>query len=158
MDYFIPEHFTTGVLNDEDLRFFYYDIGLDNNQGWPEVYDWNVIVKEFKGVLDIDACSAAQIDADLVPNKIRFTVSYQKNSDNGSKSVAFFRHLRNAFAHYRVVREGDNYVISDGINKTTMWGLVNAELLKKFCFQFFDIREKLISDHENINNTTLENQ
>ena len=152
MDFSIPKHFTTGVLNGDDLRFFYYDIGMDNLQGWPEVYDWNSVVSEFNGILDIDACTANQMPENFIENHIRFTVSNQKHSDNSSKSAAFFRHLRNAFAHYNIVREGDNYVLTDGTKSTTMRGFVNAELLKKFCFRFFDHREEFINNHENSNN------
>lgn len=151
----IPDHYETGLLNGDDLTFFYYDIGLDNLQGWPLVYDWDAIIEEFRGVLDIDTCTEAQIGTEFAPNKIRFTVSNRKDSDNGSKSAAFFRHLRNAFAHYHIVREGGNYVLTDGTNKTTMRGLVNAELLKKFCFRFFDIREKILNDLENVNTPTI---
>lgn len=146
MELKIPDHLKTGVLNGDDLTFFYYDIGLDNLQGWPLFYDWDTVVEEFKKELDIDACTSNQIGTQFVQNKIRFTVSSQKNSDNGSKSAAFFRHLRNAFAHYHIVREGENFVLTDGTKKTTMRGLVKAELLKKFCFRFFDIREKILTN------------
>lgn len=156
MDFNIPDHHETGVLNGNDLTFFYYDIGLDNLQGLPLVYDWDTIVEDFQGVLDIDACRSNQINTEFIQNTIRFTVSNQKNSDDGSKPAAFFRHLRNAFAHYHVVREGENYVLTDGTKKnTTMRGLVNAELLKKFCFRFFDFREKIINDMESTNNPTI---
>jgi hypothetical protein len=155
MDFKIPDHYEIGVLNGDDLTFFYYDIGLENLQGWPEVYDWDAIVEEFRGLLDIDTCTTAQIESEFTPNKIRFTVSNRKDSDNGSKSAAFFRHLRNAFAHYHIVREGENYVLTDRKNKTTMRGLVNTELLKRFCFRFFEIREKILSDMENANNPTI---
>lgn len=155
MDFKIPKHHETGVLNGDDLTFFYYDIGLDNLLGCPEVYEWDVVIEEFKGELDIDSCTSDQISTELVQNRIRFTVSNQKNSDNGSKSAAFFRHLRNAFAHYRVVREGENYVLADGAEKITMRGLIKAELLKKFCFRYFDIREKILNNIDNDNNSTI---
>lgn len=54
-----------------------------------------------------------------------------------------FRRLRNAFAHYSVVQEGVYYILTDGDKKTMMQGMANAELLKKFCFRFFDIREEI---------------
>jgi len=155
MDFKFPEHCQTGVLTGDDLTFFYYDIGLDHLQGWPGVYEWDAVVEEFRGLLDIETCTAAQIGTDFVQNKIRFTVSHRKDSDNGSKSAAFFRHLRNAFAHYHVVREGENFVLTDGNKNTTMRGLVNADLLKKFCFRFMDIREKILNDIENANNPNL---
>ena len=155
MDFRIPDHYETGALNGDDLTFFYYDIGLDNLQGWPNVYDWDAVVEEFRGLLDIDSCTAAKIGPEFVPNKIRFTVSNRKDSDNGSKSAAFFRHLRNGFAHYHIVREGENYVLSDGKNNKTMRGLVNVELLKKFCIRFFAIREKIFNDIQDANNPTI---
>lgn len=155
MDFTFPIHYTTGILNGEDLIFFYYDIGLDNLQGWPSAYDWDAVVEEFKGELDIDICASTQISTEFVQNRIQFTVPNLKNSGSSSKSAAFFRHLRNAFAHYHVVREGENYVFTDGKKNATMRGLVNAELLKKFCFRFFDSREKILNDIENTNNPTI---
>lgn len=155
MDFSYPEHNTTGILSGDDLVFFYYDIGLDNLQGWPVAYDWDSVLAEFKDQLDIDSCTAAEMPSNFVANNIRFTVSDDKNVDNGSKSAAFFRHLRNAFAHYCIVREGENYVLTDGDKTTTMRGLVNAKLLKQFCFRFFDIREKIMSGYDHDNNPTL---
>lgn len=96
MDFKIPDHYETGVLNGDDLIFFYYDIGLDNLQGWPLSYDWGTIVNEFKDLADIASCDKTDIPKQLVDNQIRFTVSQEKDSDNGSESCAFFRHLRNA--------------------------------------------------------------
>lgn len=157
MDFAFPAHFTTGVLNGDDLTFFYYDIGLDNLQGWPDAYDWDSVVSEFKDCLDIEACKSNQIPKDFILNTIRFTVSGNKNSDKGSKAAAFFRHLRNAFAHYRVVREGENYVISDGNKHATMRGFVNIEILKSLCFRFFEVRENIINDLDNSNKPILEN-
>lgn len=155
MDFTFPKHNTTGVLNGDDLVFFYYDISLDHLQGLPEVYDWDSVVAEFKDVLDIDSCKASGIPSDFEINKIRFTVSYDKDMDNGSKSAAFFRHLRNGFSHYKIIREGENYVLTDGEDYVNMRGLVNAELLKNFCFKLFDTRDKVISNHDNANNPTL---
>ena len=159
MDFKFQEHFTSGSLNEADLAFFYYDIGLDHMQGLPVVYDWDKVVEEFKGQLDIASCASNQISDELVQNQIRFTVANQKNLDNNSKSAAFFRHLRNAFAHYHIVREGENYILTDRdrdkTKKLTMRGMVNAELLKNFCFKFFDVREKILNDMEDANNPTF---
>lgn len=156
INFTFKEYYETGVLNGDDLIFFYHDVGLDNLQGWPEVYDWDAIVKEFDGILDIGTCSSAQITSEAVQNKIRFTVSENKDSDNGSKSAAFFRHLRNAFSHYRISHVGENYLLTDyGDKNMTMRGLVNAELLKKFCFRFFEMREQNINEIENDTNHSL---
>lgn len=60
-----------------------------------------------------------------------------------------FSHLRNAFAHYNIVREGENFILTDGEKTYSMCGFVNAELLKNFCFRFFDIREEITRNYEN---------
>ncbi len=155
MNFTFRKHETTGILNDDDLRFFYYDIGVDNLQKWPFLYDWDTVVKEFKNELDVESCKSQEIDYNFVQNRIRFTVCDKKNIDNDSKSAAFFRHLRNAFAHYSIVREGENFILTDGDNTCSMCGLVNAELLKSFCFRFFDIREEITRKYEN---QSFENQ
>ena len=48
----------------------------------------------------------------------------------------FFHHLRNAYAHFRIVREGEEYVrMQDKYgNQLTM----NVQYLKEYCFLFFD--------------------
>ena len=145
MDFTLHTNLSHGRLCGNDLTFFYYDIGEDVLQGWPACYDWDSVVAEFKDLLDIDACKPNEIPKEVVQNQIRFTVSHDKNSDNGSKSAAFFRHLRNAFAHYNIVCTGENYIITDGVKSTTMRGLVNAELLKSFCFSFFEQRETIMN-------------
>ena len=155
MDFTLSKHPTTGVLSGDDLVFFYYDIGLDHLQGWPATYDWNAIVNEFKGLVDIDTCTEDQIPEHFEYNTIKFCVSNNIDIDNGSKSAAFFRHLRNAFAHYSIVREGANYRIIDGQKKITMRGLVNADVMKNFCFRFFDIREKIIKEDEDLKQTMI---
>lgn len=136
------KHFTNGILNPDDLKFFYYDIGKENIGDTPFLYEWDAVVNEFSDVLDIDSCSKKQIDKEFVQNKIRFTISAKEKK---SKAAAFFRHLRNAFAHYHIERDGENYRLIDKDPKDakiTMRGLVKAELLKKVCFSFFDQREK----------------
>ena len=156
MDLTIPDHYETGVLNGDDLTFFYYDIGLDNLQGWPLCYDWDTVVKEFEDVVDITSCDKTDIPTQLVDNQIRFTVSQEKDSDNGSKSCAFFRHLRNAFAHYSVARQGEWYFLSDYSGKDrSMYGKIKASLLKDFCFRFFDMREKIQNDIDDANNPLI---
>ncbi len=156
MDFKIPAHAQNVVLNGEDLKFFYYEIGLDHFQGIPSVDDWDAVIGRFKGQLEIEVCNASQIASEPSPNKIQFTVSNSKKHDDGSRAAAFFRHLRNAFSHYRIVREGENFAMTDAENgKTTMRGLVNAELLKEFCFCFFDTREEIQNELENTSSSTL---
>lgn len=154
MDFKFPDHYELGVLNGDDLIFFYYDIGLDNLQGWPAAYDWDKVLEEFKDRVDIAACAKSDIPAQIEDNKIRFTVSSQ---DSGSEASAFFRHLRNAFSHYRITRQGDWFFITDYNEKSkpmykSMYGKISSSLLKAFCSRFFDAREKILNDAENANN------
>jgi len=137
----LSEHFTIGVLNPEDLTFFYYDIGKGHLENTP-FNDWDTVVNEFSGVLDIDTCTKDQVDEDFIQDKIRFTASMQGNEEE-PKAVALFRHLRNAFAHYHIVREGENYCLIDKRGEqVNMRGLVKAEILKDFCFRLLDQGEK----------------
>ena len=53
------------MLLGDDLVFFYYDIGLDNLQEWRKEYDWNSVVAEFAGVLDIESCATDHIPTDF---------------------------------------------------------------------------------------------
>lgn len=141
-DFSFPKHLTNGILNPDDLNFFYYDIGKENIGDTPFLYEWDAVVNEFSDVLDIDSCSKEQIDKEFVQNKIRFTISAKEKK---SKTAAFFRHLRNAFAHYRIVRDGENYCLIDKDPQDaqiTMRGLVKAEILKNFCFRFFEQRDE----------------
>lgn len=147
MDFTIPSHYQNGVLNNDDLNFFYYDIGLESMQGRLILADWDEVVKEFECRVDIASCTDNIPNEDnMKDNTIRFSVSSFQNSDNGSLSSAFFRHLRNAFAHYRIRRVGDFFLICDKSEKgkNTMCGKINADLLKEFCFKFFEKCEDII--------------
>ncbi len=149
MDFTLRTNLSHGRLGGNDLTFFYYDIGDYVLQGWPFCADWDSVVTEFEDQLDIQACQSSEIPQEMVQNQIRFTVCNKEDCDNGSKSAAFFRHLRNAFAHYNIICAGENYIITDGEAYTNMRGLVNVELLKNFCYRFFGIRDNIVSSDEN---------
>ena len=144
MDFSIPKHYTNGVLTGDDLKFFYYDIGLDNLQDLPTLYDWDNVVKEFSGDIHITP-SKDEIAEFEDMNTIKFHIS----KSDPSVASAFIRHLRNAFSHYLIIRENDTFIITDitdECNKTgkiTMRGVVKADVLKKFCFRLFDTRNNL---------------
>jgi hypothetical protein len=146
-DFTLPKRPNLSALGVDDIRFFYYDIGIDHALEWPTIYDWGAVVDQFKGRLDISSCAASEIpdEETIKPNTIRFNTSTLKTSDNKSDAAAFFRHLRNAFCHYRIHREGEFFYMTDNNEKRdTMRGYVDAELLKEFCFKFFDQRERII--------------
>lgn len=115
-------------------------------------YDWDNIVKEFEGKVDISDCQANDIPENVGINTIRFDI---RNSSKECKAGAFIRHLRNAFAHYRIVREGNNYVLTDQNSRgtLTMRGVINADLLKDFCLRIFSQRDKIIDEYNNAINS-----
>ncbi len=142
MDFSIPKHYTNGVLTGDDLKFFYYDIGLDNLQDAPVLYDWDNVVNEFSGDIRIIP-SKDEIAEFSDMNTIKFHIREFDQS-----AAAFIRHLRNAFSHYLIIRENDTFYITDQRNKNgktmiTMRGIVKADVLKKFCFRLFDTHDNL---------------
>lgn len=148
VDSTFPLYSSNSILDGKDLHFFYYDINVDILQGWSVVYDWNAVVSKFKDVLDIDFCETESIPKEFRDNYIRFSVSNKTKLDNGIVTAAFFRHLRNAFAHFHIIRKGEWFEIIDCTKKgkeITMRGRIEADLLKKFCFCFFDQREEILS-------------
>ena len=150
-DFTIPEHYERGILSGDDLVFFYYDIGIDHLSGWPSVYEWSSVVNKYRNDLDVEACDSNLIPEKFEDNKIRFNVSDSTDSDNNSEAAAFFRHLRNAFSHYRISRDKEWFDILDkSKGKITMRGRVKADLLKSFCFEFFNFRESLLTSQSQI--------
>ena len=150
-----------GVLSPDDLRFFYYDIATDNIIGFSKIYEWddNVISFLETNKLTIEDCDIIEDNVDN--NTIIFTIIKDKDKEGNdieTKPQAFFRHLRNAFAHYNIKRDNDFFYIRDiNDNKTKMLGVINCDLLKQFCFLFLDQREALLQSLDNqtkLNNNT----
>lgn len=137
----------TGILSPEDVAFFYYDVGMDHLQSWPKVYDWNQIVDKFKGTVEFIVCKPEEIPTKVPENTIYFATSSERETDDGITSAAFFRHLRNAFSHYRICRLNDVFYLSDSNEKAcTMNGQIEVKLLKKICFEFFNVREQIMEE------------
>lgn len=143
-----------GCLTGEDLSFFYNCIGWETLQRWPLIYDWEAIEEEFKGKINFEPQKGNPNIKDVfIENNIRFHINNNPNSDNGLSAVAFFRHLRNAFAHYRIVHEDDWYYITDKNTKgtITMKGKVNTQLLFDFCYKLYALKEEMIEKQNEIN-------
>ena len=115
------------------------------------MYEWDDTIKSFleANKLTIEDCD--NINNNVDKNTILFTINKDKNgNDKEIKPQAFFRHLRNAFAHYNIKRDKDLFYIRDIHNeKTTMLGVVNCEMLKQFCFLFLDQREAMFQSLDN---------
>lgn len=103
-----------GILTPDDLRFFYYDIATDNITGLSKIYEWDDSVISFleTNKLTIEDCD--NINDSVDKNTILFTINKdKKDNDKETKPQAFFRHLRNAFAHYNIKRDKELFYIRD---------------------------------------------
>ncbi len=143
------------ILSAEEVHFFYYDIMRNQENSIQCVYDWN---NDIQNYLDSKGIVVEVRDINVFPefiekNRIYFAVD---KNDKNNKAVAFFRHLRNAFAHFRIVREGEYLYITDGSWKgkekdkyleKTMIGLIKYEDLKELCFLFFKQGDKFIEEN-----------
>lgn len=134
-------------LKGDDLILFYYDISTDVALQNPIMYDWNETMKSFSKEIDIAFCSKDEMPDFVVENQVRLT---KCSFDQGSNAMAFFRHLRNAFAHYQVRREGEWFIIkdwnpNDKKQKYTFIGKIKTETFRNICFSFFEQREKIFN-------------
>lgn len=133
-----------GLLSPEDVHLFYYDIGIDSEMGNSFIYEWDDQIQKFvqDNNLVINVCDAASIPTTFSENKMFFTIG---DNDKGNKAVAFFRHLRDAFAHYHIGTSGEYYCMKDfrGPEKTvTMNGKIHQLLLKGLLDVFFTQKSK----------------
>lgn len=133
-----------GLLNGEDLLFFYYDVFAKKEDSITDIYDWDSEIDDFitsQGMV-IDECDVSQMPNDYPENTLLFT-----NSVKGeTKLQAFFRHVRNAFSHMNIQRNGDYYLLRDYgcAGKISMIGKIKCDCFKNFCFLFTEQGENVI--------------
>lgn len=144
MDYTMSKY-KRSVLSEEECHFFYYDIIRNQEDNIRFVYDWNEDIQDYldsKGIV-IEVREENDLPETVEKNRLYFAII---EKDEKNKAIAFFRHLRNAFAHLQIVREGEYMNITDGFwegeeeNKhfeKTMIGQIKYEDLKELCFLFF---------------------
>ena len=123
-----------GILSPEDLKLFYYEVGLSSQMGEADIYDWNNEIDDFLNQVGVvvNVCPNGTITNQYTENVISISLSMGE-----TKGVALFRHLRNAFAHYHIQRFGDLFYIKDTSgNKITMIGCIKIEDLKNLIFLF----------------------
>lgn len=154
MNYTISEY-KKDILSAEEVHFFYYDIMRNQEDSIQCVYDWNNDIQEYlngKGIV-MEIRETNDFPEIAEKNRLYFTVD---KNDKNNKAVAFFRHLRNAFVHFRIVREGEYLSITDGSWKgkekdkyleETMTGLIKYEDLKGLCFLFSKQGDKYIEEN-----------
>lgn len=132
-----------GVLNPKDLSFFYYGVGLEKMTNAPILYNWDEGIQAFVDskqmtIEGLDENEVNTLDENFEKDKILFLIKA-----NETKEESLFRHLRNAFAHYNIRRDGDYFIFKDinyRTNSVTMIGSVNGDDLKELCFRFYDQR------------------
>lgn len=120
---------------------------------YPLIYDWEKVAEEFRNRINfIQIKGNSNISGDFVENTISFHINNFQKSDKGLASPAFFRHLRNAFAHYRIIRDREWYFITDINTKgnVTMKGKVKAKDLFDFCYRLYELKENFIDNQNNL--------
>lgn len=135
-----------GILSPDEVHFFYYDVMRDAEDNIQAIYEWNEDIERFlnEKKLKVEEINKGTLLNNVCNNVICFTVS-----ENESKPAAFFRHLRNAFVHHRIVRCGEYLKIKDiSGNDVTMIGLLKYQDLKELCFLFFDQKTKFETNNE----------
>ena len=142
--YYTINNPSKGVLSPDEVHFFYYDVMRDTEDDIQAIYEWNEDIERFlnKKELKVEEINKGTLSNNVGNNVICFTVS-----ENESKPLAFFRHLRNAFAHHRIVQCGEFLRIEDIQGKDfTMVALVKFQDLKALCFLFFEQKTKFETD------------
>lgn len=138
-----------GPLPPKDVSLFYYDICFDHATGNTFVYEWT---KEIQDYLDGNGIVIKDCPVDAIPqsfesNKIFFSLI---KSDEDNKAVAFFRHLRNTFAHYSIGYNGDYICMEDhetfGNHRPTMRGKIKYKFFEELVSIFF--KQKAAADEE----------
>ena len=138
-----------GVLGNDDLRFFYYDVGLDNLSGAPIIYKDNERKEAYKlsHKLTIEAVEQDNFPSNYQDGKIYF-VKYNDETD----LEAFFRHMRNAFAHYHIKHHGDFFFMNDyrdeKCTQMSMIGKIKCDDLFNYCNLLFKQREFYIDNNK----------
>ena len=112
LDFTILADSNNGVLSPNDLRFFYYDIGLDNLSGIPVVYEENEETYNFKigKHLTIDAVEKNLLTPEL---KERLDNLYDLRNNIHILKAAEANYnpkLREAKESFKLMRDVVNYI------------------------------------------------
>lgn len=122
-----------GILQPDDLRFFYYDLGrLNLTNSSSKNHEWSNEIQSYLSENNIVIEPDVESDNNV---EYKNNVIHLKMKNNESKENALIRHLRNAFAHYHVTKEGNYYILKDIDDKgISMIGKIECEHLKKIAF------------------------
>lgn len=140
------------VLNPNDLNLFYYDISLDVYSGCSSSYSWSKDVEDYlssKGVI-VEGGENYDVPSYFEDNKIYFSMI---DEDNSNKAAAFYRHLRNSFAHYNIGRGGSYFFMKDYLKdgvSLSMIGKIDVKLFEGLISIFFGQKENTEKDYNAI--------
>lgn len=137
-----------GELSPNEVSQFYYDIGVESElNNYP--YIWDDDMKDYcvNNNLVIEECKEGSLPQSVNENEIYFTECDYKNVKQ-DKAIAFLRHLRNAFAHYRIVPSNSYYCMRDEHDKkTTMIGKIDKELFQGLIQLYFKQKTEAEEKH-----------
>ena len=137
-----------GILLPEEVRLFYYDIGFDSEVNHSVSYCWDYDMDAFclRNNLLIDECKKGFLPQTVSENKVFLSLCEKED-----KAMAFLRHLRNAFAHYRICSTGNYYCMKDvDKGKTTMIGKIDKNLFHELIGFYF--KQKALAEEQCIEN------
>lgn len=127
-----------GILSPDEEHFFYYDVMRDTGNNTQSIYEWNSEIEEF---LNGKGIKVEVMEKGAIPQNVEKNVMFFSICQDESKPIAFFRHLRNAFAHHRIVHCCEYLNIEDVQgNNLAMKGFIKFQDLKQLCYLFFDQR------------------
>lgn len=145
-----------GRLTSDEVYFFYYDVMLNTEDSACNVFEWDENIQNFVESKKLTINNVESISGENInDNCIYFLIDPKRDGTN--KALAFFNHLRNAFAHFQIIHNGEFILLKDCIkskNKPetiTMLGKIKYEDLKKLCILFLNQNQKLIEEDESPN-------
>lgn len=134
-------------LNEYDLKFFYYDVGveqIDNLIHAVKISDNEIatFIKNHNIIIE-------KVDKNEIISKdftnINVNQIILKCLDNENEVMALIRHLRNAFAHYRIRKKDNIFFINDFMPNQidlTMLACIEDKLLYELVHQIIYIKEE----------------
>lgn len=139
-----------GYLCPEDVKLFYYDVCFEIEQmGISYIWDEEVESYLKQNSITIETKKTEEIPEFVGSNTIFFT---KCSRDKQNKAASFCRHLRNSFAHFSVITEGDVLTLKDKYKdkKNKKWVITMIGNIERKHFNaIFDIFFKQKAQAEN---------
>ena len=156
------------VLRGEMIEYFYRNIAFESVKRGSIILvdDKDFFCFANRCSLNIKKCKDIEIPNEVPDNTIIFSIVKKKRGRHKTKesmAVAFFRHLRNAFAHFLVYEDGNYLIMCDEkkkgrtcLNKKCMVGRIEYSTLKEFCDNLLFKAGCIKDEIDNSNNTEHE--